>query len=238
MFFKFLYSNRALKWLLIFQILFGIGCSDLPFSDKVDQGSIEYEITYPDIPDDSYLLDLMPKKMETKFIDGSFRSDIVAGMGLFKTSIICEKGKQDLTHSVKMLNKKYASTLNSEEIKEFNPEFQKVKITPLDEVKEIAGYKCLTAKVTVEGDSSWEFKVHYTKDIKLENANLHTPFKEIEGVLMQYDILSYDTHMRFTANKVSPEEINNDDIVLEDGYKMVSADELKKEIESIFSKVK
>ena len=68
---------------MIFHITLGIGCSNLTTS-KVDKGTIEYTISYPNIPEDSYLLDLMPKKMETHFLDGSFRSDIVAGMGLFK----------------------------------------------------------------------------------------------------------------------------------------------------------
>lgn len=238
MLFKFLYSSKALKWLLFFHISLGIACSEIPLSESMNQGTIEYNISYPDIPEDSYLLDLMPKKMETRFHMGSFRSDIVAGMGLFKTSIICEKGKSDLTHSVKMLNKKFASSLNLEQLKDFNPEFQSISITPLEEEKEIAGFMCSSANVTVEGDSSWEFKVYYTTEIKLENANMHTPFKEIDGVLMQYDILSYDTHMRFTAQKVSTEEIQPSDIALEEGYEQVSPPELKKEIEAIFAKVK
>lgn len=223
---------------MVSSLFLNLACSDLPFSNQIKQGSIEYSITYPNIPEDSYLIDLMPKKMETRFVDNSFRSDIVAGMGLFKTSIICKEGENSLVHTVKMLNKKYASNLNSSEIKDFNPDFKDIQLEPLDETKTIAGLKCSAFKVTVKSDSTWNFVLYYTKDIKIKDSNKHTPFHEIDGVLMQYDIVSYDTHMRFIANEVSELKIDDDEFVLSEDYKIITPPELKKEIETIFANVK
>lgn len=183
------------------------------------------------------MLDLMPKKMETSFYKGSFRSDIVAGMGLFKTSIISKKGSDKLLHSVKMLNKKYASSLSLEQIRELNPDFKDIEINLTDEKKDIAGYSCQSADVKVIGDSSWHFKIYYTNEISIEESNKHTPFKSISGVLMQYEILSYDTHMLFTAKKVLPLE-DSIDVKIEDDYEQVSPERLKEEIEGIFATVK
>jgi len=103
--------------------LLAFSCSENTFDDGLDKGVIEYSISYPSIPKDNYMLDLMPKKMETSFYKGNFRSDITAGMGLFKTSIISEKGNDKLIHSVKMLNKKYVSALDLKEIRALNPNF-------------------------------------------------------------------------------------------------------------------
>lgn len=218
-------------------LLLLFSCSeDAPYSG-IDRGVIEYTISYPDIPKNNYMLDLMPKKMETSFYKGNFRSDIVAGMGLFKTSIICEEGRNELVHSVKMLNKKYASTLNFEQILDFNPSFKNIEITVLEEKKDIAGYTCQAASVKVLGDSSWSFTVYYTNEINMPNSNRHTPFKSIDGVLLQYDILSYDVHMIFTAQKVIPIE-DSINVKLEEGYEQVSPERLKKEIESIFATIK
>ena len=238
---RFLASFPHGRFLPICLILFSLSCADeAPKEDeKISMGLIEYSIEYPQIPADSYLLDLMPKSMETTFSDGHFRSDIVAAMGLFKTSVICQKGQTNLIHSVKMLDKKKASTLNYDEIREFNPNFRNIEIAPTDEVKEIAGYTCKSSVVTVKGDSSWTFKLYYTDEIDIPKSNQHTPFKDIEGVLMQYDLVSYDTHMRFIAEKVSAkDDITLEEIQLEEGYESVTPDELKKEIESIFDKVK
>ncbi len=236
--YKLIQQNLILKCLCVSFLALSFACSELSLEDQIDQGSIEYSITYPNIPEDSYLLDLMPKKMETRFVNGSFRSDIVAGMGLFKTSIICKDGDNGLVHTVKMLNKKYASSLNSKEIKDFNPDFQDIKIEPLKETKEIAGLKCSAVKVVVSSDSTWSFVLYYTNEIQIKDANKHTPFHEITGVLMQYDLVSYDTHMRFIANEVSELDIDDEEFDLGDDYKIISPPELKKEIETIFANVK
>ena len=233
------FSFHSFKRIIVaFIAILLVSCSESPFKKNIDKGIIEYTISYPQIEEGSYLLDLMPKKMETIFAKGNFRSDIVAGMGLFKTSIIYEKDKKELVHSVKMLNKKYASTLNIDELKAFNPKFQEVKVTSTEDTKEIAGLVCKGVIIEVLGDSSWTFEAYYTDEIGIKNPNQHTPFKEIDGVLMEYEILSYDTHMKFTANAVSKVDVKHEDIVLEEGYSMVNPEKLKSEIEAIFATVK
>lgn len=231
--------NRNLqKLLILLSAIFIFSCSESKLNGSISEGVIEYKITYPTIEEGSYLLDLMPKKMETTFSKNNFRSDVVAGMGLFKTSIICKEGDSDFIHSVKMLSKKIASTLNHEQLKAFNPNFQNLKITVIDEIAEIAGLPCKAVQVEVLGDSSWGFKAFYTEKIIIKNSTKHTPFNKINGVLMQYEIISYKTHMKFTATKVTETEVDLKDIELEDGYIMVEPKELKAEIEAIFEKVK
>ena len=102
-------------------------CEDFSFRNGVNEGRIEYSISYPNIPEDSYILDLMPKTMETIFSNNNYRNDIIAGMGLFKTSIICTDKDDEIVHSVKMLNKKFASKLSSEDLANFNPSFNDIR---------------------------------------------------------------------------------------------------------------
>ncbi|MEQ8624030.1 MAG: DUF4412 domain-containing protein [Vicingaceae bacterium] len=217
--------------------LFTFSCSESTFDNRLNKGVIEYSISYPSIAEDNYMLDLMPKKMETSFYKGNFRSDIVAGMGLFKTSIISEKESNKLVHSVKMLNKKYSSSLSLEEIRDLNPNFKDIQITPINDTKEIAGYTCKAANVEVDGDSTWHFKIYYTDEININKPNRHTPYESISGVLMQYEIISYNTHMLFTAKKVVPLKDSIDTKLGED-YEQVSPQRLKEEIEAIFAAVK
>jgi GLPGLI family protein len=182
------------------------------------------------------MLDLMPKKMEMTFKDNNFRTDIIAGMGLFKTSIISENDKHQLTHTVKMLNKKYASILKSHDIEMMNPDLKNIEIKETGNSKTIAGFKCKEAIVIKDGKES--FKIYYTEKISIEDPNKATPFKGIPGVLMEYEMISYDTHMHFIVNEVIQKEIQKEDLALEDGYKMVSSNRLGNEIQSIFDKVK
>lgn len=214
-----------------------VSCETISFGNKINTGTISYEISYPDIPENSYMLDLYPSEMQTMFKNGKYRTDIIAGMGLFKTSIIFDEDEDYLVHSAKMLTKKMASELTYSQVRSFNPDFNNLDIEFLEETKEIAGYECKSALAKSLQDEGWYFKVYYTEKFGVEDPNRHGPFKDIKGVLMEYEILSYDTRMHFIATKVTTDEFEETELALEDDYKMVEPDILKKEIESIFKSV-
>ena len=91
--------------------------------------------------------------------------------------------------------------------------------------------------VVVQGDSVWNFKVYYTNDIKIEEPNLHTPFRQIKGVLMEYQLLSNNILMNFSATKVIDEKVDKSAIELEEGYEMVEPAKLKAEIKKLFANI-
>lgn len=211
-------------------------CGENPFSSKITDGIITYKIEYPSINEDNAMLDLMPKKMEMAISGEDYRTDIIAGMGLFKTSIISKGNQENITHSVKLLNKKYASELDHDDIKIINPTLANLEIEVTGNTKEIAGIKC--KEVIVKDSEGSEFKAYFTKSFKIKNPNKGTPFEEIPGVLMEYEFVNYDTHMKFIAEEVKEKTIEKEDLMLESGYAMVEPIRLKAEIQSIFDKVK
>lgn len=229
--------SRLLVFAVLGVVLIHTSCDSKLFKKGIKEGTIEYSITYPQIPENNYLLDIMPDQMEMTFKDGIFRSDISAGMGLFQTSIISNKEDKMLTHSVKLLNKKYASTLGSEDIIAVSPYYKDIRFEFTDKTKKIAGYECSEAIAHIKGDSSWSFSVFYTNEINIETPNRLTPFEPIEGVLMEYDLYNYNTHMHFEAQEVTEKEVDPSLIDLEDGYVMITPSELKSEIESIFASI-
>jgi hypothetical protein len=230
-------TSRLFVYLALGVILIHSSCDSNIFKKGIEEGTIEYSITYPQIPEGNYLLDIMPNQMEMNFKNGVYRSDIIAGMGLFKTSIISNKEDDKLIHSVKLLNKKFASTLGSEDIIEVSPYYKEVRFEFTDKTKQIAGYECKEVIAHIEGDSSWNFSIFYTDEINIETPNRLTPFEPIEGVLMEYDLYNYNTHMHFEAHNVIEQKVDQSHIDLEDGYVMVSPTELKSEIESIFANI-
>jgi hypothetical protein len=219
-------------------LLFATSCDRGIFESGLDEGVIEYRIEYPDLGDDHVMMDLLPKKMEMTFKEGEYRNEISAGMGLFKTSIIKEKENEKLIHTIKLLNKKLASELNAQDIKRMNKAFNDIEFKKTNGTKEIAGYQCQEVQATVKGDSIWEFKLYYTDEIDVPNSNYLNPFAEIEGVLMQYEMINNDLHMLFIAENVLKKDINREDILLAEEYEMVSPENLEKELEAIFEKVK
>mgnify|MGYP000123007130 CR=1 FL=1 len=229
---------RSKITVLILLFAFLSSCEGDFITSKMQEGVIHYRIEYPSIPADNYMLDLMPKEMTTSFSDGEFRSDISAGMGLFRTSIIFNHEQEGLVHSLKLLNKKYASSLTANEIAIVNPHFKEINVKETGKSKTIAGLKCSEVLVEMKGDSLWQFKLYYTSEINIDEPNRFTPFKAIDGVLMEYEMINYDTHMRFVAERIESKEINHESLKLEKDYEMVSASRLNDEIKAIFAKVK
>lgn len=220
-------------------MLFHISCrDDFSKSSLIDEGVIEYKINYPSLSKDDLLLELLPTKMEMTFKNSNYRNDIVAGMGLFRTSIINNKENEKLIHTLKMLNTKYASNIDTEDLKHINPYFSDIKIQFTKAEKIIAGYNCKEIKVMIGGDSLWSYKAYYTTEINIENPNRNTPFEQVKGVLMDYQLTNYGIHMHFTAHSVYPKEVENSIAELDNDYKMVSPVALRNEIESIFAKIK
>ena len=77
----------------------------------------------------------------------------------------------------------------------------------------------------------------YTNDIKIKEPNLHTPFRQIKGVLMEYQLLSNNILMNFSATKVIDEKVDKSAIELEEGYEMVEPAKLKAEIKKLFTNI-
>jgi GLPGLI family protein len=213
-------------------------CKEGIFKSGLKEGEIEYEVSYPALPKDHLMMDLLPKKMECKFSQGQYRNEISAGMGLFRSAIVYQGEEDHLYHTVKLLNKKIYAELNKNDILTLNEGFNGLVFEETGERKTIAGYDCKEVEVTVPGDSVWIFNVYYTNEIDIPKANYRNPFESLDGVLMEYDILSNDLHMHFKATRVTETEVDEKDIKISSDYNQVSSEELRKELESIFNKVK
>ena len=68
-----------------------------------------------------------------------------------------------------------------------------------DETKVIAGLTCHKAVVTTQ-PSNETFDVYYTNEIRLSDPNMTNPYKQIDGVLMEFQLSLSGLKMRFTAD--------------------------------------
>lgn len=231
------FINRSTYSSLLCLILLA-SCKDGIFKSGLKEGEIEYEVSYPDLAEDHLMMDLLPKKMECTFTEGQFRNEITAGMGLFRSAIIYQEQDEHLYHTVKLLNKKIYAELGNDDIQALNEGFNGLVFEETGNKKTIAGYKCKEVEVEVPGDSIWVFNVYYTDEIIIPNFNYRNPFEGIDGVLMEYDILSNNLHMHFEAVEVKASEVDESEIKVSEDYTEVSSAELRQELESIFNKVK
>ena len=232
----------ALKKLIYILVFFSysllyISCGG-DTSTTQEEGQIEYKVSYPKMDKNNFMLDFMPRKMVMKFKDDVYSTNLSAGMGMFKSSFICDQNNNQFIQQVKLINKKYALLLDEKGIKESiskNPTFS---IEHTTEIKNILGYNCKKAIITVNNEKQDAFIVYYTDKIGLKTPNWCNEFSEIDGVMLEYQYEKYDVCMRFTASKIEFKEIDDSEFEISKDYKLISEPEMDKEMKEIFESFK
>lgn len=203
-------------------------CSDVIGSGNLDEGLIEYEITYPNPPDDKYVQKMLPTVLDFKFKRGLTKSEVSISLGMIKIFYLTDVKKKTMTEMVKFMTNKYSHEMDIGAVEDLMSELPPYTIEQTEDTKMIANYKCKKATVYVGGKEPYTFDLYYTNEIDIPEANWYNPFKEIEGVLMEYEIERFNMLMHLTASKVEPAEFENDEFMRPKEYDPVDKSEMDK----------
>lgn len=122
-----------------------------------------------------------------------------------------------------MMGKMMAITITPEDSKGDGKE---PKIEYVDETKEIAGYTCKKAIVTMEDENGEEMQteVYYTEEIP---ARASDKIKGLKGFPLQYTILTQGMTMTVTATSVSQEKVSKKLKEVPEGYEQMTMAEFQ-----------
>ncbi|MCF8233750.1 MAG: hypothetical protein K9G67_02955 [Bacteroidales bacterium] len=198
------------------------------YADKPFEGIITYKISYPDSDFDAQTMAALPK-VATMYVKGNFvKVKVNTGFGATQTIVNTE----EMTGTVlmDMMGQKFAMKQSKEDFeKELNNIETEVEF--LDESKEIAGYDCKKAIVkgsNKETGETFTYSVFYTEEIKSPGSNLTKPiFKDIPGMLMEYEIKNQGFTMFFTTSDVNKKRISDDEFEIPEGYTLTTEEELR-----------
>ena len=77
--------------------------------------------------------------------------------------------------------------------------------------------------------------IWYTDEIDVKNSNISTPFREIDGVLMDFYFYLGTTEVHFSADNVYEKDISDDIFSRRTDFKRVSREEINKFIGKMIS---
>ena len=217
---------------IIFTLLCSLGCGTA-ITDK-NQGIISYKVTYPKMDKNNFMLDFMPDKMIMKFKGDRYVTILTAGMGMFKSSFIVDKDNDQFSQIVKLINKKYALTLEGEAISKSIEKLPAFSVEMTGDTKKILNYNCNKAIVTVDNETHDAFEVYYTDRIPIENPNWCTQFSGINGVMLEYQYEKYDVCMKFEAKSIKFTKIDDSEFEIDKDFKLISEIQMDKEMQEIF----
>lgn len=201
------------------------GCAGTGGSGQLTEGVIEYDarILNTDNPN-AYAA---PSKMTFRFKDSKCRGEISAGMGFLNTVLITNPNDKTLIQLVRLFQTKYAHVYELDEVQKENSIMPEYTLKLTDETKSIAGYKCKRAIFDFKDEKHADYDVYFTNDIEIETPNWASPFHEIDGVLMEYQVSKYGMDLRFTAKSVIHSKVESSLFEISEDYKIVKAEDIE-----------
>lgn len=194
-------------------------CKESGFKN-MKEGEVYYSIRYIKNPS-SLPPELLPKELVISFKNDKMCSELrtpFGGSGI-STVVDPKAGVYDTYLNMLTLKLYYEG-----KEKDIQPGFSYMKIASLKETgnsRDIAGYKCKEVQVKLEGSDSARY-VWYTNEIKVDDPNQHTPYKDIDGVLMDFFYIIGQADMAFTADAVFAKEVPEKNFEKKKNYRQVS----------------
>jgi len=194
---------------------------------KPFEGVISYKITYPDSKFSESQLAMFPKLMTVSVKGSKSKTEMSTGMGN-QTEIIDYTDKTKVA-LLDMMGQKYAIKETAAEIQKDMEKEPTAKVEVTSETKTIAGYVCKKALVTAEQDGEKTvYEVWFTDEIGSKDANFDNAlYKEIDGVLMEFLMVTPQISMKFTVSSVEKKSISAKEFEIPAEYKLTTKEELK-----------
>jgi GLPGLI family protein len=106
---------------------------------------------------------------------------------------------------------------------------ENVTVDIKDETKEIAGYECTKAVVTVvESGEEMMFTIFFSEEIGSSSLNIDNPyFKDIPGAMLEFEIDTGAGTMKMEALSVDKKKLSDSDFEVPEGFEEKSSAEIK-----------
>ncbi len=228
-----------IKLLLVLLVVFSLASckqktESVFYKDGISEGIIEFSVSYPYLDSNDLALKMLPNKMEMTFKDNIYKIESVGGMGFFICGYISNNDKKEMDNYLKIISSKFVSRFNEKGVKKLHEDFPSFRLEKLDSTKEVAGYTCEGYRVIFYSNVVQDHSIWFTTDIKVHDANWCTPFPQVNGILMEYQIQRNGLVIDFKANKIISDSLDINEFNVPLNYKVISNKALIRKMEEVF----
>lgn len=196
------------------------GCSRSPFSN-IDEGKIVYAVELDESENINPMMKAMIPSEATCYFGNSRTCFVMAGpMGVFESRTISDASVYKLTTLISAMGKKMAMVLDKNQVEQNFADRVDLKMEYTGNSKQIAGVECKEVLVTDSIGNT--YPVYFTEDLNVEKPNWNTPFREIEGMLMEYSVQFGNIRMKLTAKEIVNEKHDPLLFTIPEGYEIIT----------------
>jgi len=195
-----------MPYFVFLMLLIFLSCSDLPKTARLQEGTIEYSINYPEqsLKRKSFL----PDKMVFKFSDKACKNSFFGLFGLYHIDYVASSKKNSSYLLFSLNQSDYLYWMKETDPHDFSG-LDHFELTEADEVLTIDGFTC--KKIHLRFTKSDEiFEAFYTTQIDCKQKSISNLFGLIKGTMLQFTIIQSKPKrlkMTFKANTIKAEKI-------------------------------
>jgi len=218
--------------ILVLLILLIASCRKKP-DTGLEEGRLDFEITYLQDKVGGYSASMLPQKMKMDYRDDFSKNTIEGGLGFFKLVNIYDLRNLRNTTYLKFIDKKYIYEGKKRETPCCFEKLEGMQLEFTGKTREIAGFECTHAIASFSGNDIDPFDIWYTEEIPLKRPNGNTPFRDIPGVMMEFNTLLGDVTMHVKAVDYEAKGIDDNEFESPSDYRPVSKAEMEKIIHAL-----
>ncbi|MEA1886630.1 MAG: hypothetical protein U9N72_05425 [Bacteroidota bacterium] len=185
---------------LVCIILLGLFSCKKSSLKSIDEGEIHYKITFHDrnavLPDE-----LMPNSMVVRFKNDKTLLEITSPIGNNGVFIITKPDNNQIQTFIRVLGMKYYYQGPANEIPPGINPMSNMDLKNTNEVVTILDLKCKKTVVTIP-EKDFTYDLWYTEEIYIKDPNSYNPFKDIDGVLINFFFIMGDIIIEFEAEGI------------------------------------
>jgi GLPGLI family protein len=214
-------KNLTFNWLLL--TIFAL-FSFQSFA-KEFKGVVTFKITVEGSGVTEEMKNMMPKTMTMMIKGNKSRTEMVMSMG--KTISISDGDTKTTITLMDMMGQKIAIKSTTVEIMAEIAKSPDVKVDVTSETKDILGYVCKKAVIT-NPENDTEIYVYFTEELGTKELNFDNPqFKDINGLMLEFEIPSEMFTMKFTAVSVEKKTVEDSEFTIPEGYQIKTKEEMQ-----------
>jgi len=216
--------KKILSFMMVAAIIMGFASTAI---SKDFSGVITYKISYPGMEIDASMAAMMPKMATLSIKENMSKFEISMGQMGKQIQIIDGEAKT-VTTVMDMMGQKFYYVQTEDEI-QAEEGAENISVDIKDETKEISGYECTKAVVTVmENGEEMMFTIFFTEEIGSSSLNIDNPyFKDIPGAMLEFEIATGTGTMKMEALSVDKKKLSESEFEVPEGFQKKTSAEIK-----------
>ncbi len=202
----------------------------------ITQGTIVYNITYPQNISSNGMSFLFPTEMKINFSERNQKASFKSNLNLYNLEFIHQNECDSFFTLLKILEKKVCVPADKEStLFLFNgASKENIKFSD-EEPRVIAGFNCHKATYIPNNPNYPTLSIWYTNEIGIEDPNRNTPFGMIPGLMLEFEIVYQNIIFHLKADTIIEESHPDKIFEIPAGYQPTTIEEIETLIKSVMN---